>query len=143
MRVKPFLSGNHAMKKNKTTSRFTVSEMQTQSAQSLTDWDKADAKDMVSHNFPLLDVCTRRAAALLVVAIASYDSASCLASHPATHPKEGTDDLPNPMTDKALDEAIAADAEERGLLPDWTKAGLVLPESKLSVNLRLDREVAL
>ncbi len=76
------------MRKNKDTSRFTASEMKTQSAQSLTDWDKVDA-----------------------------------------------------MTDEGLDQAIASDADERGLVPDWTKAALVLPESKLSVNLRLDREI--
>jgi uncharacterized protein (DUF4415 family) len=45
------------------------------------------------------------------------------------------------MTDNELDEIIAADDDERGLSPDWTKAELVLPESKLSVNLRLDREI--
>jgi len=45
------------------------------------------------------------------------------------------------MTDKELDAIIVADDDELGLVPDWTKAALVLPEAKLSVNLRLDREV--
>lgn len=45
------------------------------------------------------------------------------------------------MTDNELDGIIAADDDERGFSPDWTKAELVLPESKLSVNLRLDREI--
>jgi len=31
--------------------------------------------------------------------------------------------------------------DERDCIPNWTKAALVLPESKLSVNLRLDREL--
>jgi uncharacterized protein (DUF4415 family) len=43
--------------------------------------------------------------------------------------------------DQVLDEAIASDGGEQGLAPDWTKAALVLPESKLSVNLRLDRDI--
>jgi uncharacterized protein (DUF4415 family) len=45
------------------------------------------------------------------------------------------------MTNAALDEAIASDEGEQGLAPDWTKAALVLPESKLSVNLRLERDI--
>ncbi|NOU20870.1 MAG: hypothetical protein HOO93_03615 [Methyloglobulus sp.] len=45
------------------------------------------------------------------------------------------------MTDNELDGIIASDNDERGFAPDWTKAELVLPESKLSVNLRLDREI--
>lgn len=45
------------------------------------------------------------------------------------------------MSDDELEAAIAADEGERDFVPDWTKAALVLPESKLSVNLRLDREI--
>jgi len=45
------------------------------------------------------------------------------------------------MTDTELDAVIAEDDGERGFVPDWSKAGLVLPEAKLSVNLRLDREI--
>lgn len=45
------------------------------------------------------------------------------------------------MTDKKLERIIADDADERGSIPDWTKAALVLPESKLSINLRLDRQI--
>lgn len=45
------------------------------------------------------------------------------------------------MTDNELDGIIAADEDESGFSPNWMKAELVLPESKLSVNLRLDREI--
>jgi uncharacterized protein (DUF4415 family) len=45
------------------------------------------------------------------------------------------------MGDNELDEIIASDEDECGFAPDWTKAELVLPESKLSVNLRLDRDI--
>lgn len=45
------------------------------------------------------------------------------------------------MTDTELDAVIAEDDGERGFVPDWSKAELVLPEAKLSVNLRLDREI--
>jgi uncharacterized protein (DUF4415 family) len=45
------------------------------------------------------------------------------------------------ITDNELDDIIATDDDESGFSPDWTKAELILPESKLSVNLRLDREI--
>ena len=45
------------------------------------------------------------------------------------------------MGDNGLDEIIVADDDERGFAPDWTKAELVLPESELSMNLRLDRDI--
>ena len=45
------------------------------------------------------------------------------------------------MSDTELDEIIASDNDESGFAPDWTKAELVLPESKQSVNLRLDRDI--
>lgn len=45
------------------------------------------------------------------------------------------------MTDNEIDAAIATDDDERGFIPDWAKAKLVMPESKLSVNLRLEREI--
>ena len=45
------------------------------------------------------------------------------------------------MSDDELEAAIASDDDERDFVPDWTKAELVLPESKLSVNLRLEREI--
>jgi uncharacterized protein (DUF4415 family) len=45
------------------------------------------------------------------------------------------------MSDDELEAAIASDDDERDFVPDWTKAALVLPESKLSVNLRLEREI--
>lgn len=44
-------------------------------------------------------------------------------------------------TDHDLHKIIAADQEECDFIPDWTKAEIVFPESKLSVNLRLDREI--
>ena len=45
------------------------------------------------------------------------------------------------VTDKALEALVAADEDEHDFSPDWTKAKLVLPTPKLSVNLRLDREI--
>ena len=45
------------------------------------------------------------------------------------------------MTDNELDKIIASDDDERGFAPDWTRAELVLPEPKQSVNLRLDRDI--
>jgi len=45
------------------------------------------------------------------------------------------------MTEQQLEAAIATDDGERDFVLDWTKAELVLPESKLSVNLRLDKEI--
>lgn len=45
------------------------------------------------------------------------------------------------MTDDALERTMAADEDERGFVADWTKAEIVLPEPKLSVNLRLDRDI--
>jgi uncharacterized protein (DUF4415 family) len=45
------------------------------------------------------------------------------------------------MSDTELDGIIASDDDERDFAPDWTRAKLVMPESKLSVNLRLDREI--
>jgi uncharacterized protein (DUF4415 family) len=45
------------------------------------------------------------------------------------------------MSDDELEAAIATDEDERDFVPDWTKAALVMPESKLSVNLRLDRDI--
>jgi uncharacterized protein (DUF4415 family) len=45
------------------------------------------------------------------------------------------------MTETELDAIIAEDADQRDFIPDWSKAELVLPKAKLSVNLRLDREI--
>jgi uncharacterized protein (DUF4415 family) len=44
-------------------------------------------------------------------------------------------------TDEDLEELIAADKEERDLVPDWTNAFLVLPEPKGHINLRIDQDV--
>lgn len=60
----------------------------------------------------------------------------------AKHTKSRTDwRKVDVMTDDELDEIIAADDDEYDFTPDWAKAELVLPEAKLSVNLRLDREI--
>ncbi len=45
------------------------------------------------------------------------------------------------MSDNQIDGIIAADDDERDFSPDWTKAELVLRESKQSINLRLDRDI--
>ena len=45
------------------------------------------------------------------------------------------------QTDAELERLIAADEDERGLRPDWTRAKLVLPQAKQSVHLRLEQEI--
>lgn len=45
------------------------------------------------------------------------------------------------VTDQELEAFIAADEDERDFSPHWAKAELVFPSPKLSVNLRLDREI--
>jgi uncharacterized protein (DUF4415 family) len=45
------------------------------------------------------------------------------------------------ITDEELERLVAEDEDERGILPDWTQAKLVLPQAKQSVHLRLDREI--
>jgi uncharacterized protein (DUF4415 family) len=45
------------------------------------------------------------------------------------------------MTEVELERAIAENEDELDLHPDWTKAKLVMPESKQSVHLRLEQEV--
>ncbi|MHB8068082.1 MAG: BrnA antitoxin family protein [Desulfobaccales bacterium] len=44
-------------------------------------------------------------------------------------------------TDADLERLVAADEDERGLVPDWTRAELVLPQAKQSVHLRLEQEI--
>ncbi|MEW6658853.1 MAG: BrnA antitoxin family protein [Thermodesulfobacteriota bacterium] len=44
-------------------------------------------------------------------------------------------------TDAELERLIAEDEDERGLVPDWTRSKLVLPQAKQSVHLRLDKEI--
>lgn len=43
--------------------------------------------------------------------------------------------------DEELERLVAEDADEEGLVPDWTRAELVMPKTKQSVHLRLDPEV--
>jgi len=45
------------------------------------------------------------------------------------------------MTDAELERAISEDEDERDMLPDWTRAKLVLSEPKQSVHLRLEQEI--
>jgi uncharacterized protein (DUF4415 family) len=45
------------------------------------------------------------------------------------------------VTDEELERLVAEDEDERGILPDWTQAQLVLPKAKQSVHLRLDDEI--
>jgi uncharacterized protein (DUF4415 family) len=45
------------------------------------------------------------------------------------------------QTDAELERLVAADEDERGLVPDWTQAKLVLPQAKQSVHLRLEQEI--
>ena len=44
------------------------------------------------------------------------------------------------MTEEELERAIAADPDA-DIVPDWTKAKLVLPQRKQSVHLRVDPDV--
>jgi uncharacterized protein (DUF4415 family) len=45
------------------------------------------------------------------------------------------------MTDADLERLIAQDEDEQDLRPDWIRAELVMPESRQSVHLRLERHV--
>lgn len=45
------------------------------------------------------------------------------------------------ISDEELEKLLAADEDERDLTPDWANAGLVLPEPKGHVNLRIDQDV--
>jgi hypothetical protein len=45
------------------------------------------------------------------------------------------------MTDEKLERLIAADDDERGIRPDWTRAKLVLPQPKQSIHLRLEQDI--
>ena len=44
-------------------------------------------------------------------------------------------------TDVDTERLAADDADEAAMVPDWTRAKLILPEAKRSVHLRLEREV--
>lgn len=45
------------------------------------------------------------------------------------------------MSDEELERVVAEDEDERGMLPDWTRAKLILPRTKQSVHLRLEQEI--
>ncbi|QLH39611.1 MAG: BrnA antitoxin family protein [Defluviicoccus sp.] len=45
------------------------------------------------------------------------------------------------LADAGVERLVAEDEDERGLVPDWTRAELVMPTAKRSVNLRLDADV--
>lgn len=70
--------------------------------------------------------------------IKSYTAAELRAKHAETLTDWRRVDA---MSDDELEASIAADEDERDFVPNWTKAALVFPEPKLSVNLRLDREI--
>jgi uncharacterized protein (DUF4415 family) len=70
--------------------------------------------------------------------IKSYSATELKAKRAASHTDLSKVDA---TTDAELERLIAADEDERGLVPDWTRAKLVLPQAKQSVHLRLEREV--
>jgi uncharacterized protein (DUF4415 family) len=45
------------------------------------------------------------------------------------------------VTEEELKPLIADDKEERDMVPDWTRARLVMPARKRSVNLRLEPDI--
>ena len=45
------------------------------------------------------------------------------------------------MTDEELEAIIDADHDDEGAFEDWTKAKLVIPSRKQSVNLRLENDI--
>jgi uncharacterized protein (DUF4415 family) len=45
------------------------------------------------------------------------------------------------LTDEELERLISEDDDERGFVPDWTSARLVMPERKSHINLRIDQDV--
>ena len=45
------------------------------------------------------------------------------------------------LSQDELDRLIAEDENERDSAPDWTRARLVMPQPKRSVNLRLDPDI--
>jgi len=45
------------------------------------------------------------------------------------------------MSKRAVEAAVASDPDEAGMEVDWSKAAIVLPESKAMLTLRLDRDV--
>jgi uncharacterized protein (DUF4415 family) len=58
--------------------------------------------------------------------------------------KEGSStdwDKVHSVTDEELECLIAEDEDERDIVPDWTRARLVMPARKRSVNLRLEPDI--
>ncbi|MCI4680842.1 BrnA antitoxin family protein [Rhodoblastus acidophilus] len=45
------------------------------------------------------------------------------------------------MTDAELEASIAADPDEAGLVADWSKASVEMPQPKAVLNMRVDRDV--
>ena len=45
------------------------------------------------------------------------------------------------VTQEELEHLIAEDEDERDIVPDWTRARLVMPARKRSVNLRLEPDI--
>ena len=45
------------------------------------------------------------------------------------------------VTQEELERLIAEDEDERDIVPDWTRARLVMPVRKRSVNLRLEPDI--
>jgi uncharacterized protein (DUF4415 family) len=44
-------------------------------------------------------------------------------------------------TEAEIEESIAADPDEAGMLVDWDKASVEMPQRKAPLNIRVDREV--
>ena len=45
------------------------------------------------------------------------------------------------MTDAEIEAAIAADPDEAGMVVDWTRASVDMPNPKAVLNMRVDRDV--
>jgi uncharacterized protein (DUF4415 family) len=45
------------------------------------------------------------------------------------------------MTEEELEAAIASDPDEAGMIVDWSKGTMVLPEPKAVLNMRVDRDI--
>jgi uncharacterized protein (DUF4415 family) len=47
----------------------------------------------------------------------------------------------NAMTEEEIEVAIASDPDEAGMIVDWSKGTMVLPEPKAVLNMRVDRDI--
>jgi uncharacterized protein (DUF4415 family) len=45
------------------------------------------------------------------------------------------------MTDEQIDASIAADPDEAGMVMDWDNATVEMPQPKVPLNMRVDRDV--